>query len=271
MTVTGSSSESKARRPGSDQAVPDAMTQSAERALGGSKSKEIRTCLPPVYVDLTGDPNDEGIRKNRWIENRRGSETQYLPHQASRRENLVSGRSSASQMHCRETTALLRRQNRHLVVQNKLLKARNQDLLKGFEHLRHENRELICINTEEHLNLFAILKNIVISNANIEAAVDAREAQMRVGLRNLRGTQEEIQEQAMQLLDFSSNTSFLVSRLVVGAMQDHQRLISDEEHRVMEKFFNDATPNAEIVAILEEKLNFLQERKDGKDDVNMDR
>ena len=124
--------------------------------------------------------------------------------------------------------------------------------------LREKNEQLVSMITKEHLSRLAVTRNCVISNAILEAAVDEREAEMRVGLSNLQGTESGVQKRAMQLLDFSNNTTSLVSRLVVGALQDHQEMLSDEEHACMENEFNNAEPQAEVAAIMAEKLDFTQ-------------
>ena len=165
----------------------------------------------------------------------------------------------------------------HLQGTNMPEQAKTQALSQQIEHLKEMIKHLIELveqlrrsNAQDHSAKLTVIKNVAVSNANIEAAVDTREAEMRVGLSNMWGTPEQMKAQAMQLLDYSNTTSWLVSRLVVGALLEHQEFLTDEEHKVVELQYDNAEPNPEVAAIMAEKLTFMLDGPDRSRSMTLD-
>lgn len=160
--------------------------------------------------------------------------------------------------------------NKHLREQIDQSQRANSQEQASNQTLKEQVEQSRCSIVEIQSEKFTVVKNVVVSNAVIEAAVDAREAEIRVGLSNLWGTPEQMKAQAMQMLDYSNTTSSLVSRLVVGSMLQHQEYINEEEHKEMELLHDNAEPSLEIAAIMEEKLAFVLEGPDRDRFVTLD-
>lgn len=225
------------------------------------EAKATKAANAPIVIDLINEPDRDQMQLHT---------PQYSPQSPSHKGDPNSPRLGAETRYNKEEIRQPRAQNRGLEEQDHHSKSQNQDLLAEIHRLSSQNSHLIRLITQQHLRTLTVIKNVVASNSVLEAAIDSREAQMRVGLSNLRGTEAQINRQAMQLLDYSNNTTFLVSRLVLAAMVEHQDLISDEEAEVMEKVFNDAEPNQEVAAVMNEKLDFVMDRLDNGSNVDVE-
>lgn len=157
-----------------------------------------------------------------------------------------------------------------LLEENRRLQKHNVRLNEHNDELRELNEELRRTSTQIHQKGLTVIGNVVRSNAVIEAAVDTREAEMRTALSNLWGTPVQMKEQAIQLLKFSSKTSWLVTGLVEEAMQDHQDFLGDNEHRKMQLHYENAEPSPEAAAIINEKLLFIMEGPNISNSITLD-
>ncbi|KAL6721551.1 hypothetical protein ACLMJK_000655 [Lecanora helva] len=255
-------SEQQMARPEPTPKVTNPM--SIQHIIDQSSGANPKISSSQSCIDLTGDSNEEpGSKRQRMDVPALHNRTQAESRLSFPVNDPVSQIPSNGLPPVKEMPLYSMVDHQRVIQQNLQFAAHNRALVIESQRLRRENLQLISLMTKENLEKLSAIKNIVVSNAIIEAAIDAREAEMRVGLSNLRGSEAEIQEGAMQLLQFSNNTSFLISRLVVGAMQDHQRLISDKDHIFMQKAFDNAEPNAEVAAIMAEKLEFVG--KEGRD------
>ena len=92
----------------------------------------------------------------------------------------------------------------------------------------------------------------------VEIAVDVREAELRTSLSNLSGTADQMKEQAAQLVDFSSGTSWLVTSLVRSALKRHHAYLEDEEQQeIHRRLYEDAAPGEEDAVIINEQLPLI--------------
>ena len=93
----------------------------------------------------------------------------------------------------------------------------------------------------------------------IETAIDNREAELRVGLSNLSGTPDQMKEQALRLMQFSSRTTMLINYLVASAMSKHKTFPSGQGRPDLETVYNETVPDEKVAAIILEKLSFVLE------------
>lgn len=197
---------------------------------------------------------------------------QKIPHlmRIAMQETVARQRLCEQIKHMRIIIMQEQAKNKHLREQIDQSQRANSQEQASNPTLKEQVEQSRCSIVEIQSEKFTVVKNVVVSNAVIEAAVDAREAEIRVGLSNLWGTPEQMKAQAMQMLDYSNTTSSLVSRLVVGSMLQHQEYINEEEHKEMELLHDNAEPSLEIAAIMEEKLAFVLEGPDRDRFVTLD-
>lgn len=126
---------------------------------------------------------------------------------------------------------------------------------KDFKELRAQIQHLRLVSAEENKAQAMMITNLLTLASVVEIAVDVREAELRASLSNLTGTVDQIKEQAMQLVDFSSGTSWLVATLVRSALERHHVHLEDEgQQEIHRRLYEDATPNEEEAAIINEQL-----------------
>ena len=124
-----------------------------------------------------------------------------------------------------------------------------QDLRARIQHLHH-----VCV--KENKAQATMIANLLNLASVVEIAVDVREAELRTTLSNLSGNADQIKEQAAQLVDFSSGTSWLVTSLVRSALERHHTYLEDEEQQeIHRRLYEDAAPNEEDAAIINEQLH----------------
>ena len=247
--------------------MPKLVFRSIEpKAKSGSSSTSVvarnsEQAGSPIHIDLTGDM-DEGLAENCWC-------PKHLipPESQSHWQSLSPSQSQGNLVTLQDLLV----ENRYLMdgigqlkINESILKgkcqyleAENQALQDAKYNLRQENEELKRINKVERAEASSLVKDILACNAIIEAAVDAREAKMQVGLRNMGGTVAQVRKQVSQMLDFSKNTSSLVSRLVVGAMAQHQDIVNNVERELMQFMTDNAEHLAELSAMIDEDLPFM--------------
>lgn len=126
-----------------------------------------------------------------------------------------------------------------------------QELRAQIQHLRH-------VSAKENKAQAMMITNLLTLASVVEIAVDVREAEIRTSLSNLSGTVDQIKEQARQLVDFSSGTSWLVTTLVKSALERHHAYLEDrEQQEIHRRLFEDATPSEEESAIINEQLPLI--------------
>ena len=143
-----------------------------------------------------------------------------------------------------------------------LLPAGNQPHLKevgiDLKDLRAQIQHLRLVSVKENKAQATIITNLLTLASVVEIAVDVREAELRTSLSNPSGTVDKIKEQAAQLVDFSSGTSCLVTSLVRSALEKHHTYLEDEEQQeIPRRLYEDAAPNEEDAAIINEQLPLL--------------
>ena len=143
-----------------------------------------------------------------------------------------------------------------------LLPAENQPHLKevgrDLKDLRAQIQHLRLVSVKENKAQATMITNLLTLASVVEIAVDVREAELRTSLSNLSGTVDQIKEQAAQLVDFSSGTSWLVTSLVRSALERHHTYLEDEEQQEIHRhLYEDAAPNEEDAAIINEQLPLL--------------
>ena len=242
-----------ATRPKSNEEFAISILRQHTAAQNPAKDHSTSSAI----TDLTSDRSEEpGMKRQRLSNTIEPNTTPTSPWPSAQSTPAFSTWHTETQ-HRRAGTQPPSMQCQRLREQNERLEIQNQGLVAELESIQQEKMELLRLIYDEYLTKMIVIKNVVVSNAIIEAAVDAREAQMRVGLSLLGGNEAQVKEQATQLLNFSNDTTFLISRLMVGAMQEHQTFISDEEHLFLQSQFDNAKPNAEVAAIMDEKLGFV--------------
>ena len=103
-----------------------------------------------------------------------------------------------------------------------------------------------------------MIANLLHLASVVEIAVDVREAELRTSLSNLSGTADQMKEQAAQLVDFSSGTSWLVTSLVRSALKRHHTYLEDEEQQeIHRRLYEDAAPSEEDAVIINEQLPLI--------------
>ena len=143
-----------------------------------------------------------------------------------------------------------------------LLPGENQPHLKergrDFQNLRAQIQHLRLVSAEENKAQATMITNLLTLASVVEIAVDVREAELRTSLSNLSGTVDQIKEQAAQLVDFSSGTSWLVTSLVRSALERHHTYLEDEEQQeIHRRLYEDAVPDGEDAAIINEQLPLI--------------
>ena len=127
-----------------------------------------------------------------------------------------------------------------------------------FQELRTQIQHLRLVSTKKNRAQAMMITNLLTMASVVEIAVDVREAELRTSLSNLSGTVDQIKEQATQLVDFSSGTSWLVTTLVRAALERHHAYLEDEEQQeIHRRLYEDATPNEEDAAIINEQLPLI--------------
>lgn len=231
-------------------ATSSAGQKSTLREVRPTDLKEDTPSLPESMDSSHGLKDDEPLRKRRRLQDectlKNPPESSQPPPRGARGTFL------------------------ELLEENLRMRKQNLDLDKQIDQLRKQNEEFRRANTQIRQNGLMIIENVVRSNAVIEAAVDTREAEMRTALSNLWGTPVQMKEQAIQLLKFSSKTSWLVTGLVEEAMQDHQDFLGDNEHRKMQLHYENAEPSPEAAAIINEKLLFIMEGPNISNSITLD-
>ena len=140
-----------------------------------------------------------------------------------------------------------------------LLPGENQPHLKevgrDLQDLRAQIQHLRLVSAKENEAQATMITNLLTLSSVVEIAVDVREAELRTSLSNLSGTVDQIKEQAAQLVGFSSGTSWLVTSLVRSALERHHTYLEDEEQQeIYRRLYEDAAPNEEDAAIINEQL-----------------
>ena len=126
-----------------------------------------------------------------------------------------------------------------------------QELRAQIEHLR-------LVSAKENDAQATMIANLLTLTSVVEIAVDVREAELRTSLSNLSGNVDQINEQATQLVDFSSGTSLLVTTLIRSALERHHAYLEDEEQQeIHRRLYEDAAPNEEDAAIINEHLPLM--------------
>ena len=126
---------------------------------------------------------------------------------------------------------------------------------KDFKELRAQIQHLRLVSAKENKAQAMMIANLLTLASVVEIAVDVREAELRTSLSNLDGTVDQIKEQARQLVDFSSGTSWLVTTLVRSALERHHAYLEDKEQQeIHRRLFEDATPNEDEAKIINEQL-----------------
>ena len=130
-----------------------------------------------------------------------------------------------------------------------------KDAGKDFKELRAQIQHLRLVSSKENKAQAMMIANLLTLASVVEIAVDVREAELRTSLSNLDGTVDQIEEQARQLVDFSSGTSWLVTTLVRSALERHHAYLEDKEQQdIHQRLFEDATPNEDEAEIINEQL-----------------
>ena len=165
---------------------------------------------------------------------------------------------------CSLETGNKRRRTSKAQVQNepsgqRLLLAEDQPHLKevgkDFKELRAQIQHLRLVSAKENKAQAMMIANLLTLASVVEIAVDVREAELRTSLSSLDGTDDQIEEQARQLVDFSSGTSWLVTTLVRSALERHHAYLEDKEQQdIHQRLFEDATPNEDEAEIINEQL-----------------
>lgn len=126
---------------------------------------------------------------------------------------------------------------------------------RDLQELRAQIQHLRLVSTKENKAQAMMITNLLTLASVVEIAVDVREAELRTSLSNLDGTVDQIKEQARQLVDFSSGTSWLVTTLVRSTLERHHAYLEDKEQQeIHRRLFEDATPNEDEAAIIDEQL-----------------
>ena len=164
-------------------------------------------------------------------------------------------------------TSKKRRRTSKAQVQNEpsiqpLLPGEDQPHLKeagiDLQELRAQIQHLRVVSAKENKAQAMMITNLLTLASVVEIAVDVREAELRTSLSNLNGTVDQIKEQAMQLVDFSSGTSWLVTTLIRSALERHHAYLEDEgQQKIHQRLYEDATPNEEDAAIINEQLPLI--------------
>ena len=143
---------------------------SPQRISGGDESITPDALLPPMQMDHMDRLDEEPNKKRRYTRER---------------VQLHTPRDSCSPQLSIPDLQYSQEELLHLREQNQQLKAWNQDLIEENQRLREQNERAQYKASQEYQAKLDVIKNIVRSNAVLEAAVDVREAKMRVGLSNL--------------------------------------------------------------------------------------
>ena len=165
---------------------------------------------------------------------------------------------------CAPDTGNKRRRTSKSQVQNetssqRLLLGEDQPHLKeagkDFKELRAQIQHLRLVSAKENKVQAMMITNLLTLASVVEIAVDVREAELRTSLSNLDGTVDQLEEQARQLVDFSSGTSWLVTTLVRSALERHHAYLEDKEQQdIHRRLFEDAIPNEDEAEIINEQL-----------------
>ncbi|KAK0507954.1 hypothetical protein JMJ35_009843 [Cladonia borealis] len=164
-------------------------------------------------------------------------------------------------------TSKRRRSTSNAQAENKpsdqpLLPGGNQPHLKevgkDLQDLRAQIQHLRLVSAKENEAQATMITNLLTLASVVEIAVDVREAELRTSLSNISGTADQIKEQAAQLVDFSSGTSWLITSLVRSAMKRHHTYLEDEEQQeIHRRLYEDAAPSEEDAAIIDEQLPLI--------------
>ena len=129
---------------------------------------------------------------------------------------------------------------------------------KDFKELRAQIQHLRLVSAKENKAQAMMITNLLTLASVVEIAVDVREAELRTSLSNISGAVDLIKEQATQLVDFSSGTSWLVTTLIRSALARHHAYLEDEgQQEIHRRLYEDATPNEEDAAIINEQLPLI--------------
>ena len=120
-----------------------------------------------------------------------------------------------------------------------------------FRSLKEQIHNVRYVCVEENTIQVAMIKNLVETILSVEAAVDIRDAELRIGLSKLLNTTNDVEEQKMQLTNFSSSSSWLVISLIGNALGRHHALLKDEvQQDAHRRLYEDALPSKEDVAVI---------------------
>lgn len=126
------------------------------------------------------------------------------------------------------------------------------------QELRAQIQHLRLVSAKENKAQAMMITNLLTLASVVEIAVDVREAELRTSLSNMNGTVDQIKVQAMQLVNFSSGTSWLVTTLIRSALERHNAYLEDEgQQEIHRRLYEDATPNEEEAAIINEQLALI--------------
>jgi hypothetical protein len=130
--------------------------------------------------------------------------------------------------------------------------------IEDFPSLNGQIQHLRYVSIEENTIQASMIKNIVALVSVVEAAVDIREAELRIGLSKLLGTDNDIEEQTMQLTSFSSSTSWSVTSLIEDALGRQHALLKDEvQQDAHRRLYEDALSSREDVAAIYKQLPYV--------------
>lgn len=204
--------------------------------------------LPSASKMPVQDEFSQKISRRRHVEdemqdvNPAVSEVMDLPLKTSKRRRCTSNAQAENEPSCQP-----------------LLPGGNQPRLKevgkDLRDLRAQIQHLRLVSAKENEAQAMMISNLLTMASVVEIAVDVREAELRTSLSNLSGTVDQIKEQAAQLVNFSSGTSWLVTSLVRSALERHHTYLEDEEQQeIHRRLYEDAAPNEEDAAIINEQL-----------------
>ena len=173
------------------------------------------------------------------------SEVMDFPIRTSKRRRCISNAQGANEP---SSKPLLPRAN----------KPRLKGVRKDLQDLRAQIQHLRLVSANENEAQATMIANLLHLASVVEIAVDVREAELRTSLSNLSGIAEQMKEQAAQLVDFSSGTSWLVTSLVRSALKRHHTYLENEEQQETHRRLNeDAAPSEEDAAIINEQLPLI--------------
>ena len=234
-----------------------------------------QTSLPPVLINQTSGLDEERAKKRRRVHTNIHDEATAESNtpQTSRQQPLKDHDSKKLKKALKEINNLkranhiLETQNSNLAQENRVLKIRDAHLSKKLLNLRDENIELIGLNYQTMESKLGAIRDAALYNSIIRTAVDARESHLQLALTNLQqqgiATPAVVRNLAFQQLqEYSRGTSDFVGRLVATAMMMHEERINEKEREYMRKAFRLAVPGKSIRAVMEEKVDFVEDGED---------